>query len=59
MRREHDLDRRFEEGPHALRDLLARHAWDELRVGSSSFTATGFAEASHPALRRVVMRIDL
>jgi GNAT superfamily N-acetyltransferase len=33
--------------------------WDELRVGSRSiFAAAGFAEVSHPTLRRVVMRID-
>ena len=33
--------------------------WDELRVGSCSiFAAAGFAEVSHPTLRRVVMRID-
>ena len=34
-------------------------AWGELHVGSRSiFTAAGFAEVSHPTLRRVVMRID-
>jgi GNAT superfamily N-acetyltransferase len=33
--------------------------WDELRVGSRSiFADAGFAEVSHPTLRRVVMRID-
>jgi GNAT superfamily N-acetyltransferase len=33
--------------------------WDELRVGSRSiFAAAGFAEVSHPTLRRVVVRID-
>jgi GNAT superfamily N-acetyltransferase len=33
--------------------------WGELHVGSSSvFAAAGFAEVSHPTLRRVVMRID-
>jgi GNAT superfamily N-acetyltransferase len=33
--------------------------WDELHVGSRSiFAAAGFAELSHPSLRRVVMRID-
>jgi hypothetical protein len=32
---------------------------EELHVGSrSSFAAAGFAEVSHPTLRRVVMRID-
>jgi hypothetical protein len=31
----------------------------ELHVGSrSTFAAAGFAEVSHPTLRRVVMRID-
>ncbi len=34
-------------------------AWGELRVGSRSiFADAGFAEVSHPSLRRVVMRID-
>jgi GNAT superfamily N-acetyltransferase len=34
-------------------------AWDEVHVGSRSvFAAAGFAEVSHPTLRRVVMRID-
>ncbi len=34
-------------------------AWGELHVGSRSiFSAAGFAEVSHPTLRRVVMRID-
>ena len=34
-------------------------AWGELHVGSRSiFAAAGFAEVSHPTLRRVVMRID-
>jgi GNAT superfamily N-acetyltransferase len=33
--------------------------WGELHVGSRSiFEAAGFAEVSHPTLRRVVMRID-
>lgn len=33
--------------------------WGELHVGSRSiFAAAGFAEVSHPTLRRVVMRID-
>ena len=33
--------------------------WDEMRVGRRSiFEAAGFAEVSHPTLRRVVMRID-
>ena len=33
--------------------------WGELHVGSRSiFVAAGFAEVSHPTLRRVVMRID-
>jgi GNAT superfamily N-acetyltransferase len=33
--------------------------WDEVRVGSRSmFDDGGFAEVSHPTLRRVVMRID-
>ena len=33
--------------------------WGELFVGSrSAFAAAGFAEVSHPTLRRVVMRID-
>jgi GNAT superfamily N-acetyltransferase len=33
--------------------------WDELHVGSRSiFAAAGFAEVSHPTIRRVVMRID-
>jgi GNAT superfamily N-acetyltransferase len=33
--------------------------WDELHVGSRSiFAAAGFAEVSHPTLRRVVMRIE-
>jgi len=34
--------------------------WGEFHVGSRSiFAAAGFAEVSHPTLRRVVMRIDL
>ena len=34
-------------------------AWGELHVGSRSiFADAGFAEASHPTLRRFVMRID-
>ena len=33
--------------------------WGELHVGTrSSFAAAGFAEVSHPTLRRVVMRIE-
>jgi hypothetical protein len=33
--------------------------WGELHIGSRSiFAAAGFAEVSHPTLRRVVMRID-
>jgi GNAT superfamily N-acetyltransferase len=33
--------------------------WGELHVGSRNvFAAAGFAEVSHPTLRRVVMRID-
>jgi hypothetical protein len=33
--------------------------WGELHVGSrSSFADAGFAEISHPTLRRYVMRID-
>jgi len=33
--------------------------WGELHVGSRSiFAAAGFAEVSHPTLRRVVMRIE-
>jgi GNAT superfamily N-acetyltransferase len=33
--------------------------WGELHVGSRSiFAAAGFAEVSHPTLRRVVMRVD-
>ena len=33
--------------------------WGELHVGSGSiFAAAGFAEASRPSLRRIVMRID-
>jgi GNAT superfamily N-acetyltransferase len=33
--------------------------WGELHVGSRSiFAAAGFAEVSHPTIRRVVMRID-
>ena len=33
--------------------------WGEVHVGSRSiFEAAGFAEVSHPTLRRVVMRID-
>jgi len=34
-------------------------AWGELHVGSrSAFAGAGFAEVSHPTLRRVVMRFD-
>jgi hypothetical protein len=33
-------------------------SWDELRVGSRSIFAAGFAEVSRPTKRRVVMRID-
>jgi len=33
--------------------------WGELHVGSRNiFVAAGFAEVSHPTLRRIVMRID-
>ncbi len=33
--------------------------WGELHIGSRNvFAAAGFAEVSHPTLRRVVMRID-
>jgi hypothetical protein len=33
--------------------------WGELHVGSRSiFADAGFTEASHPTLRRVVMRIE-
>jgi hypothetical protein len=33
--------------------------WGELDVGSRRiFAAAGFAEVSHPTLRRVVMRLD-
>jgi GNAT superfamily N-acetyltransferase len=33
--------------------------WGEVHVGSRSiFADAGFTEASHPTLRRVVMRID-